>query len=67
MKDSKIMRYIPKSFHDRITEAWIEKEADYNEATGKFDNRYYIVLDGEEHFFNNIKFMKEHLKEEYGI
>lgn len=65
MKDPKIMKYIPKKFHDRILEAWIEEEVDYNEKTGKMDNRYYIVLDGEEHFFNNIKFMIDMLKYEY--
>lgn len=65
MKDMKIMRYIPKKFHERIEEAWIEKNVDYNEETGKFDNRYYIILDGEEHFFNNIRFMVFMLNEYY--
>lgn len=65
MKDQKIMKYIPKKFQDRISEAWIEEEVDYNEKTGKMDNRYYIVLDDEEHFFNNIKHMIETLKYEY--
>ena len=65
MKDQKIMRYIPKRFAERITEAWIEKEVDYNEQTGRMDNRYYIVIDDEEHFFNNLQHMIDTLKYEF--
>lgn len=64
MKEPKIMKYIPKKFKERISEAWIEKEVDYNEKTGRFDNRYYIVIDGEKHFFNNINHMINTLKYE---
>jgi 3'-phosphoadenosine 5'-phosphosulfate (PAPS) 3'-phosphatase len=65
-RDPKIMKYIPKKLAKRVTEAWVEEEVDYNEKTGKMDNRYWIVIDGEEHCYNNLAFMKWKVKEDFG-
>lgn len=65
MRDEKLMKYIPKKYHERISEAWIELEKDYNEKTGKMENRYYIVLDDEEHCFNSINYLLFSLKNVY--
>lgn len=66
MIDENVLRYIPKKYHHMIKSLIVEKNAEYDEETGKMKNHYivefvdgYRTIDGnEEMTVTSIRYLK---------